>query len=223
MAEASAAEFFAERAAEYDSLIQRGAPRYGEMLDELVACVPADSARVLELGCGTGALTLRLVERCPNAEFIVVDAAQQMIEITQERLDERVASEFITSTFEDLDLRPQRYDCIVSSMALHHVADKESLYASLHSALTPGGIFAFADELVVADSSVQEQFWHRWVDFAERPDGLSAKEMQDIIEHMEAYDRYETLPRQMELLRKAGCETVDCVWRFLNYAVFVAS
>jgi tRNA (cmo5U34)-methyltransferase len=102
------------------------------------------------------------------------------------------------------------------------VIDKEPFYRKLRAALADGGAFAFADELVGAMPDIQRRSWDRWLEFANAPDNLSKSEITDIIEHMEAFDHYETLPRQMELLGSAGFENVDCVWRYLNYAVFVA-
>ena len=93
----SAADFFDARADVYDSLIRRGAPCYEEMLAELIAWVPSGATRVLELGCGTGALTLRLADRCPDAALTVVDAAPEMIEIAKKRVASPNAT-FVTST-----------------------------------------------------------------------------------------------------------------------------
>jgi tRNA (cmo5U34)-methyltransferase len=108
-------------------------------------------------------------------------------------------------------------------MALHHVLDKGPLYRRLCEALKPGGTFAFADELIGADPAVQGRFWERWLEFAREPGGLSETEIADVIDHMESFDHYEMSLRQFELLQEAGFRSIDCVWRYLNYAVFVAS
>jgi trans-aconitate 2-methyltransferase len=65
--ENSVGEYFGSLVEQYDSLIRRGLPRYQEMLDELVASLPETATDVLELGCGTGALTVLLAERYPPA------------------------------------------------------------------------------------------------------------------------------------------------------------
>ncbi len=62
----SAADYFGAMVAGYDSLIRRAVPRYDEMTDRLVDYLPPAAARVLELGCGTGNLTLRLVMTIPR-------------------------------------------------------------------------------------------------------------------------------------------------------------
>lgn len=224
----TAAHFFAGRVSEYDSFITRGCPRYHEMLDELTAVLPGSASDVLELGCGTGSLTARLAERYPKALLTIVDGAAEMVKVTRRRLEvahPEVAerSSFVASTFEELTLAPESHDLIASSMALHHIVDKQPFYASLQTVLRPGGRLTFADELLVNDAEVQQRYWDWWLEFARRPGGLAEQEIADCIEHMNAFDRYETLPRQLEMLTGAGFEGVDCVWRFLNYGVFVAT
>lgn len=222
----TAADFFAARVAEYDSFMLRGCPRYTEMLRALRDVLPDEATDVLELGCGTGSLTMLLAERYPAARLMVVDGAKEMVTVAERRLTEahpEVATRgtFVASTFEELRLESGAFDLVASSMALHHIVEKQPFYASLREALRPGGRLAFADELLANDPVVQQRYWDWWLDFARRPGGLTEKEISDCIEHMEAFDRYETLPRQLEMLRGAGFEDVDCVWRFLNYGVFV--
>lgn len=228
MEEARASDFFAERAAAYDSFIARGCPRYHEMLEELRDALPETASNILELGCGTGSLTMLVAERYPDARMTVVDGAEEMVDVTRARLREAhaaVAGEaaFVTSAFEEMALKEGAYDLITSNLALHHVADKQPFYTSLANALVSGGKLVFADELVVSDPEVQQRCWDWWLDFARRPGGLTETEIAECIEHMEAFDRYETLPRQLEMLTYAGLEGVDCVWRFLNYGVFTGT
>ena len=78
--------FFGAIAERYDSIAQRGIPRYDEMLGALVDVTPARTDDVLELGCGTGALTVRLSERYPAAKLLAVDGAREMVALAQERL-----------------------------------------------------------------------------------------------------------------------------------------
>lgn len=228
MTKAKAADFFAERVAKYDSLITRGCPRYSEMLDELRGALPERARDVLELGCGTGSLTMLVAERYPEARITVVDGAMEMVDVTRGRLrgsypevDKRAT--FVTSAFEELTLEGGAYDLITSNLALHHVLDKQPFYSVLAKALKPGGKLVFADELVVNDPEIQERYWQWWLEFARRPGGLMEKEIGEVIEHMNAFDRYETLPRQLEMMTEAGLTDVDCVWRFLNYGVFTGT
>ena len=44
-------------------------PNYDEMLDAVAYCLPQNAQRILDLGCGTGGLSLKVLQRCPTAEL----------------------------------------------------------------------------------------------------------------------------------------------------------
>jgi tRNA (cmo5U34)-methyltransferase len=215
-------DYFDAIASSYDSQARRGLPRYNEMIDELVASLPEKASHVLELGSGTGNLTLRLLERFPSTPIDVVDASVGMLDVLRLRVPDHPRMRILNSPFENLDRPTGTYDLVTSSMSLHHVIDKRTFYARIYSWLRPGGFLIFADELTGALPHVQAYHWDRWLAFANRPEGLSPDELRECLAHVETYDHYETLPDQVELLSAAGFSPVDCVWRHLNYAIFAA-
>ena len=221
----SPADAFGAMAAEYDTIARYGMPVYDEQLDAIEGCLLDGATAVLELGCGTGALTSRLVRRYPEAEITAIDAAPEMLAIAKDRVravggETRVS--FRAALFEELDVGVAGYDLIAANMSLHHVADKQPFYMKLRRALRPGGLLVFGDELRTALPHIEERYWRAWLDFARQPGHLSEDQVAEIIKHTEELDHYETLPRQLELLTAAGFAPADCVWRKLNYAVFAA-
>ena len=225
---ADVADFFSQRATDYESQARRGLPRRDEMLGELVRCLPADAHDVLELGCGAGALTLMLADRYPEARLTAVDASPEMLKVARGRLEASVAGagervRFVESHFERFDAGAAGFDLVTASMSLHHVADKAPLYRRLHAALRPGGYLIFADELTGAVEHVARLHREDWLAFAAQPGRLTSEEIEATLAHERDFDHYETLPRQLELLREAGFAAVDCAWRYWNYAVFAAA
>jgi len=227
-------------AREYDSLIRRAVPRYAEMTRYLVDYLPAGSQRIVELGCGTGNLTLRLAKRFPRAALSVVDASPEMVELTRRRLTRqfpRVArrSEFITARFEDLDLPRGSCDLVTSCISLHHVRDKLALYRKVHRWLTAGsgsgdgskaggGTFRFADQLRGATEATHAFNWARWLAFCRRAGGCTKGEIRSLLDHAAAHDFYTPLAEHFCLLAKAGfpVNRLDCVWRHLIWGIVVA-
>ena len=69
----SATGYFGSMTESYDSLIHRAVPRYDEMISRLLDYLPAHAQCVLELGSGTGNLSLRLAESLPAAALTLVD------------------------------------------------------------------------------------------------------------------------------------------------------
>jgi len=162
----------------------------------------------------------------PNSAITAIDASAEMIELARDRLGSSAGRHnqvtFVESLFEELDLPEGAYDLIASNMSLHHIVDKGPFYHRLHASLRPGGMFVLGDELAGALPRFQQLNWDGWLRFARESGGLSDSEIEEIVRHEREFDHYETLPRQLELLRESGFSLVDCVWRYLNYAVFVA-
>lgn len=96
--------------------------------------------RVLDAGCGTGKLTVEILERLPDGHVIATDVSPSMIADVRGRLTpeygERVS--FIQSDLLDLQL-DEPVDAIASSAVFHWVPDHEQLFQRLFDALKPGG------------------------------------------------------------------------------------
>ncbi|MFL5639581.1 MAG: class I SAM-dependent methyltransferase, partial [Gemmatimonadaceae bacterium] len=147
---ATAAAYFGSMADSYDSLIRRAVPRYDEMTARLIDYLPSQATRVLELGCGTGNLSLQLARRFPRSALTFVDGSAEMTGLTEARIraahQQVGATTYIVQRFEDLRFPAETFDLVVSSISLHHVEDKARLYRQLRSFMTTGGVFAFADQ-----------------------------------------------------------------------------
>lgn len=102
-------------------------------LVELLA--PQSGERILDLGCGTGALTAEIAER--GAEILGVDQSQEMISQARKK--------FPALKFEVLDARQLRFsaefDAVFSNAVLHWIPEAEAVIAGVAQALKFGGRF----------------------------------------------------------------------------------
>jgi tRNA (cmo5U34)-methyltransferase len=222
----TAADYFGSMIDSYDSLIRRAVPRYNEMLQRVIEYLPERATRVMELGCGTGNLSLALAARYPDAEIIFVDASHEMLEVTRERLDAAAAGRqrfsFVPSFFEQLEPAANSLDLVVSSISLHHVKDKGPLYKTIHTALQSGGTFRFADQLRGATEENHALNWSRWLEFCREADHCKEEEVQSLLDHAEAHDFYTPLEEHFGMLRAAGFKQLDCVWRNWIWGIVTA-
>lgn len=96
---------------------------------------------VLDLGCGMGQLPLYCVEH-GAAHVVATDISEKMIAIArQERADPRI--EYRVLAIEDLHSLPGQFDLVVSSLALHYVADYGAIVHNVAQLLAPGGRFVY--------------------------------------------------------------------------------
>jgi ubiquinone/menaquinone biosynthesis C-methylase UbiE len=103
--------------------------------------------QVVDLGCGTGQISLPLAMQ--GAQVLAVDVSSAMVRRLQseaQRLDV-TRLEGLALPIEELVLPEESVDLVVSSYALHHLrdADKARLVSAAFSWLRPGGRLVVAD------------------------------------------------------------------------------
>jgi trans-aconitate methyltransferase len=112
--------------------------KHGRFVSDLGAAVvellaPRPGERVLDLGCGDGALTEKLV--AAGAQVVAVDASAEQVAAARGRgLDARVARG------EALPFAAE-FDAVFSNAALHWMREADAVLASVQRALRPGGRF----------------------------------------------------------------------------------
>jgi trans-aconitate 2-methyltransferase len=103
--------------------------------DDLLALVAArPGLRAVDLGCGTGELTVRLHERLGDGDVVGIDTSAAMLERAREL--QRPGLRFEAGAIETL---AGSYDLIFSNAALQWCDDHAPLFAGLFGALEPGG------------------------------------------------------------------------------------
>jgi len=108
-------------------------------------CVLGPTLDVLDYGCGTGLLTFALRPRVRSVTG--ADTSTGMLEVLAQKARGQASAGVSTLHLkaEDDYSITGHYDLIVSSMALHHVADLPPLFSRFRNHLRPGGMVALAD------------------------------------------------------------------------------
>jgi trans-aconitate methyltransferase len=92
--------------------------------------------RILDMGCGDGALTARLARRVPDGLVVGIDASQSMIDTAGSEYGAR------NLRFELMDIDTVDFDCefdvVFSNATLHWITDHDKLLANVHRALKDG-------------------------------------------------------------------------------------
>jgi trans-aconitate 2-methyltransferase len=93
---------------------------------------------VLDAGCGSGRVTLMLLELLPAGRVVAVDAAPSMVEQARAALPDDRAEVLPATDLTELELE-ESVDVVFSNAVFHWVEDHDALFERLHAALRPGG------------------------------------------------------------------------------------
>lgn len=212
----SASEFFNEIGDRYDEVIARCVPRYHEMLDQMLDYLPGQSGpmRILELGCGSGNLTTKIIKRYPESKLTVVDASEKMISLVENRFQTQTNVVYVRELFQNLDFANDSFDLVLSSISIHHLTDPEKLdlFSRTREWLSEGCIFSFCDQFAGESANIYARHISCWKQ-ASFEMGATEQEWADWMDHQQDHDFHSSLQTHLSLLEKAGYGSVDCLRR----------
>lgn len=114
------------------------------MIDEVKRAVEGiDSSRLLDLGCGTGALAEAVLEEIANACLACVDLSPKMLELAKERLSGK-ADVFLVDV-EGLPFPDSSFDAAWCNDSFHHYPDPKKAAFQMWRVLKPGGTLVVGD------------------------------------------------------------------------------
>jgi ubiquinone/menaquinone biosynthesis C-methylase UbiE len=103
---------------------------------------------VLDLGCGTGTLTLLAHAKCPGAVFEGLDADPSVLDIARAKAAQAGAAiSFIEGRAGALPWPDAHFDFVLSSLLFHHLNNSAKLasFTEVRRVLKPGGTLLLAD------------------------------------------------------------------------------
>jgi ubiquinone/menaquinone biosynthesis C-methylase UbiE len=142
-------EFHRETAAAYDDEVTATYGVYHRLLLEPYLDRLAEglsSRRALDLGCGTGVVSLALARR--GFDVLGIDHSREMLDLAEQKLaeaDVRGPYRFVVGDVRNLPVADATFDCVTCQGLLHHLDELEPCLRELARVLRPGGHFFISD------------------------------------------------------------------------------
>lgn len=214
----------------FDDHVEKSVPLYAdghELVCELTDYFVRPGSRVYELGCSTGALTLKMAAfnrgTKPGARFIGLDVEPDMVDLAERKRQEQQADDV---TFEVADVVAYDYepaDLIVAYYTVQFVPPKlrQVLVDRLYERLTWGGALVLFEKVRGADARFQDILTGMYHDYKTRQ-GYSREEVASKSRSLRGVLEPFSTAGNLALLERAGFVDVDQVFRYICFSGFVA-
>jgi tRNA (cmo5U34)-methyltransferase len=201
------------------------APLAMALVAEAAAATTPHARHVLDVGCGAGNYTLKLLESLPNLDATLIDLSQPMLDRARERVSRASAGRITTiqRDIREVQLLDGEFDIVLAAAVLHHLrTDQEwrDVFTALYRALRPGGslwVFDLVESSIPAVGQLMRQRYGEYLT------GLKDEAYRD---HVFAYVEKEDTPRpllfQLDLLRQVGFSQIEVLHKNVCFAAFGA-
>lgn len=197
-----------------------------ELIAEAAAATNPQAGSLLDVGCGAGNYTLKLLQTLPGLEVTLLDLSRPMLDRARDRIATQATRPVaaIQGDIRDVALEESCFDLIVSGGALHHLrveAEWRSVFQKFHRSLRTGGSLWIVDFISHSIPAVQALMWNRYGEYLRQ---LKGEKYRD---EVFAYIQFEDTPRpllvQTDLLRETGYSQVEVLHKNSCFAAFGAT
>jgi tRNA (cmo5U34)-methyltransferase len=231
-------EFDASVAECFEDMLRRSIPQHDEMRDlvfDLARRFLREGSTVVDLGASRGdaIASLATLSEPKDLKFVAVECAPAMLAILRERFKSKPRVTVLDHDLRAPGLRAERgrvryryrevADVILSVLTLQFtpIEHRLRIVREAHESLKPGGALIVVEKVLGETAAIDEALVSEYHAF-KRQNGYSQEEVDRKKASLEGVLVPVTARWNVELLKGAGFRDVDCFWRALNFAGFLA-
>lgn len=223
-------QFDAEVTDAFEDMLARSIPQYDVMREscaELAKRFIQPKTAVIDIGCSRGDALAPLVQSFgAHNRFIGLDVSEPMLAAARERFSGLIRCGVVDIA--EWDLRQglptvQKASVILSILTLQFVPIeyRQRLVQSIFDSLVPGGACLIAEKVLGASAELDTAMVAEYLSL-KAAHGYSQEQIERKRFSLEGVLVPVTAAWNEELLRVAGFRQVDCFWRWMNFAAWVA-
>jgi len=196
-----------------------------DLLTKAAAAATPGARALLDIGCGAGNYSLKMLQVLPGLHVSLIDLSLPMLDRAVERLQPATTGQVraVQGDIRDLELGAEQYDLILAGAVFHHLRSDEewrAVFAKCCRALRPGGSLWIADMIEHSSAAIQELMRLRYGDYLTAQRGTAYRDQ--VFGYIAQEDTPRSLLFQLDLLRSVGFAEVEILHKNSCFAAFGA-
>jgi tRNA (cmo5U34)-methyltransferase len=199
------------------------APLTMDLCTEAAKYVNPNAKNLLDIGCGAGNYTLKMLTKVGGLNCTLNDLSLPMLERAKERVSAQTNGEVVIlqDDMRNLNLPDDHFDIILAAATLHHLrddADWEKVFSKFYKTLKPGGSIWISDLITHDSEPLSRLFQQRYSDYLDTLGGPDYR--QKVLDYVAHEDTPRSLNYQLALLTKVGFTNVEVLHKNSYFAAF---
>lgn len=188
---------------------------------KFIASNITEPRRILDLGAGTGLLPYFWYQHYPESEYVLVDIADDMLNIARKRFAGIDKVTYRVMNYSD-GLPNGDFDVIISALSIHHLEndEKTKLFAKIYDKLPAGGLFVNYDQFCANQEEMNKWFNSYWENQLPQS-GLTDKDIA-LWQERRKLDKECSVEDEIEMISKCNFNIAKCVYSNQKFSVIVA-
>ena len=213
----------------FDDMLSRSIPQYDVMRQsclDLASRYIQRGSDVVDIGCSRGEAMAALVDRYgAQCRFIGLDVSQPMLDAARERFTGLSRVGVVDIRHHDLrqGLPPCKASVILSVLTIQFtpIEYRLRILKSIYDSLLPGGALIFVEKILGATADLDGAMVDLYYGLKAH-NGYSQEQIERKRLSLEGVLVPVTAKWNEELLNMSGFREIDCFWRWMNFAGWVA-
>jgi tRNA (cmo5U34)-methyltransferase len=194
-----------------------------EIITEAVRCVTPEAKTLLDIGCGAGNYSLKMLEKIPGLECTLIDLSMPMLLKAQDRVSKETAGDvrILQADIREIELQEAEYCIAVAGAVLHHLraeSEWEMVFSKIYKSLKPGASFWICDLVSHDVPALDQLFKNVYGNYLRDLGGDDFKEK--VLAYIEKEDSPRSIYFQMDLMKRVGFKHVELLHKNACFAAF---
>jgi tRNA (cmo5U34)-methyltransferase len=194
-----------------------------ELITEAANRVVPGAKTLLDLGCGAGNYTLKMLSKNKNLRCTLLDLSRPMLDRAYERVSAETSGvvEVLQGDIRDVELNENYFDIILAGAVLHHLredADWEFVFGKLYRILKPGGCLMISDLITQDTEELSNYIKEKYGEYLESQGG--AKYRMYVQDYVAREDSPRSLNYQLDLMKKLGYSKTEILHKNICFAAY---